>query len=413
MKKLESYVLEYRRAKSTDEPAPELKKVEGKPAKNNGSKGLWGISEPTDDDAVEPIDPTTYNNNMRKLAQKFDVEEDFFIMGEAGWGKTSIIEQFAKQNKRIVITVYLHQAQAEDLAGIPVPVKDRDGNVVQKMAMPDWAKVMKDNPDKQFLLFFDEMNQAAPDVMNALMPIVLKHEISRVEFDNFFVGAAGNFERENEGGISDLSGPLNSRFKPIIIWETDWDSAIEHLKKEWKDMIPADLFDLIGKYAQDVLVNPRELERNILKYTYRMRNKGTSPYLRVDDVLQRLQDLAKDNLTMSQKKDLAKMAEGIYQYIQTGDVSASSRGKARKDISMVPQQIIDAYKNGIEKGFIKNGGKKYGVSKENIHKIELDDEIMNAEMLDRLIANLEKQGLKFKYLKDDEWRKAGLEDPLV
>ena len=36
---------------------------------------------------------------------------------------------------------------------------------------------MKNHPDKQFLLFFDEMNQAADDVMNALMPIVLRNVV--------------------------------------------------------------------------------------------------------------------------------------------------------------------------------------------------------------------------------------------
>ena len=42
------------------------------------------------------------------------------------------------------------------------------------------------------------MNQAQPCVMNALMPIVLKNVICNVQFDNFMVGAAGNFEDENE-----------------------------------------------------------------------------------------------------------------------------------------------------------------------------------------------------------------------
>ena len=74
------------------------------------------------------------------------------------------------------------------------------------------------------------MNQAQPDVMNALMPIVLEHEIAgrkygptdkngKVTESNFFVGAAGNFEDENDA-VNELSGPLKSRFKPIIVWKT-------------------------------------------------------------------------------------------------------------------------------------------------------------------------------------------------
>ena len=162
---------------------------------------------------------------------KFKAQEPFFILGEAGWGKTSIIKDMAKRFKRQVITIYLDKAEKEDLGGIPAPIKNADGRVTRKMLAPDWAEYMADHPETQFLLFFDEMNQATPDIMNALMPIVLEHQICGKKYDNFFVGAAGNFEHENDA-VSDLSAPLTSRFKPIIVWETGteeaWHEAFEH-----------------------------------------------------------------------------------------------------------------------------------------------------------------------------------------
>ena len=112
----------------------------------------------------------------------------FFIQGEAGWGKTSIITGLAKSLGKTVITVYLDKAEATDLGGIPVPAKSKRGADYVKHLLPEWAKLIYDNPKTNFLLFFDEMNQAAPDVMNALMPIVLKTEICGIKFKQSFVG---------------------------------------------------------------------------------------------------------------------------------------------------------------------------------------------------------------------------------
>lgn len=408
MKKLNSFVLEYRTKK---EPTPNVKAISGKDAEKNGTQGLWGIDEPEDDEAIEePIDPKLMNKNMKRLMMKFKTEEDFFVIGEAGWGKTSIIKNFAKRNKRSVITVYLHQAQAEDLGGIPVPTNSKN-SVVQEMAMPAWAKIMLDNPEKKYLLFFDEMNQAAPDVMNALMPIVLEHEICGKKFKNFFVGAAGNFEYENEGGISELSGPLNSRFKPIIQWESgDWASTFNYLKKTWKDKVSEKLLDVLERNA-NLFVNPRELEHKVIQFAYKLKESGDYEWVDVDDILDRLNGLVKEDLTRTEQNDVKMVAESVYNFIQGKDDNSVGR-KSRKDISMVPKNIIQSYTNGMKNGFIDDGNKKYGVSEENIRKIEIDDEYMNAEMLDRLIAKLEADGVSFKYKTDAEWKKAGYADPL-
>ena len=81
------------------------------------------------------------------------------------------------------------------------------------------------------------MNQAAPDVMNALMPIILKNEICGKSFKNYIVGAAGNFEHENDA-VNELSEPLLSRFGGIITWKTggeaEWKSAFNWMKNKWE-----------------------------------------------------------------------------------------------------------------------------------------------------------------------------------
>ena len=111
----------------------ELNKFNGKDAEKNASDGLFGVNEPKDNEAVTPLDKSKLNKNMKRLLMKFKTQEDFFIIGRAGWGKTSIIKDLAKRFGREVVTVYLDKAQKEDLGGIPVPTKGKTG-AVQEMA---------------------------------------------------------------------------------------------------------------------------------------------------------------------------------------------------------------------------------------------------------------------------------------
>lgn len=402
------------------EEVDQLKKVQGKEAEKNGSHGVYAIDEPKDDDAVEPLDKDKLNKNMKRLLMKFKAQEDFFILGKAGWGKTSIIKDMAKRFKRSVITVYLDKAAKEDLGGIPVPVKDKDDDAVQKMAMPEWATIMKKNPDKQFLLFFDEMNQAAPDIQNALMPIVLEHEICGRKFDNFFVGAAGNFESENMA-VSELSGPLKSRFKPIIVWETEssesWKSAFDYLHKQWDEKLSKELIDKFEDNAE-IFENPREVDKKLLKFIYQLKQDGDYDYFDSEDYLDRLEGLAKEDLTRTQENNMKKLADDIFSFMnatenkdgQNEEKSGRSSNSSKKDMNMIPENIKTAIKNGMKFGYISQDGVKYGISEENI-KVIVDEEDCNAEMLERIINKFKADGIEFKFKKNDEWKKKGYADP--
>lgn len=404
------------RPKKNPDAGIDPEKQVGKAAEDNATGGRWAIDEPTDDDAKTPIDKESLNKNMKRLLMKLKSKEDFFIMGEAGWGKTSIIKSLAKKQGRSIITVYLDKAEAVDLGGIPVPVQSKNG-VHQELAMPAWASYMLEHKDKKFLLFFDEMNQAAPDVQNALMPIVLEHEICGVKFDNFFVGAAGNFESENDA-VSELSGPLKSRFKPLIIWESgDWSSVFKYLHKKWDDKLSKAFVNKFEENAE-LFVNPREVEHKIFKFVQELKNEGDFDYFDPEDYLDRLQGLAKDDLTRAQETSLTLLAEYIYNFMQ-GKSEEADNGRKKKDINMVGEVMLKQIKQGMKNGYItqEENGKnvKYGISKENIVKvcIECDEEqVLNAEMMERIIRKFEAENIKFKFEKDSEWKEKGYKDPL-
>ena len=395
------------------------KNVEGKPAEKNGSGGLYGIDEPISNKAVVEIPKEQLNKNMKRLLMKFRTEEDFFIIGKAGWGKTSIIRKLADRFDRKVEVVYLDKAVASDLGGIPVPGKTKKGHGRQEMLMPDWAAEMDENPDTNYLLFFDEMNQAAPDVMNALMPIVLEHEVCRTPFENFFVGAAGNFEDENDA-VNELSGPLRSRFKPLITWQTDWNAAFSHLHGKWDDVLGK---EFISKFEEneELFDNPREVEHKIFKFTSKLKKSGMYSEFDVEDYLDRLQDLVKSELSRDEKREVKKLAEYMYDYINdklAAKAEKLSRSTRNKGMDMVSDVTKNAIRKAMRQGYLEQReGKdqhtvRYGISRENI-AAAIDDKECNGEMLQRIINKLEADGVKFKFEKDSQWKKLGYKDPLA
>lgn len=423
MRNLYNYVFDEPRKKTINEANVNPERIVGKDAKKNGTGGKFAIDEPTDNDVVEPLSKDQLNKNMKRLLMKFKADEPFFIMGEAGWGKTSIIKSMAKRFGRTVITVYLDKCEATDLGGIPVPREDKRGNAYVDSAMPAWAQYMLEHDDQQFLLFFDEMNQADGAVMNALMPIVLETEVCGVKFDNFIVGAAGNFDHENDA-VNELSGPLKSRFKPIIVWETggdaEWKQAFDFMHKEWDSKLGEDgpaYIDLLHE-NRDLFQNPREVEHKILKWCSKMINTDDKDLFDVEDYLDRLEGLTKEDLNRTQEDKLKKLAEATYNLVN--GLSISPERKRSKGKEMMDETLKNTIKKAMRNGFMTNGPdssdkRKYGISKENAPLVFCDPEMTenacNREMFDRYINKLEADGLKFKYDTDAEWKDAGLVDP--
>ena len=423
MRNLYNYVFDEPRKKTINEANVNPERIVGKDAKKNGTGGKFAIDEPTDNDVVEPLSKDQLNKNMKRLLMKFKADEPFFIMGEAGWGKTSIIKSMAKRFGRTVITVYLDKCEATDLGGIPVPREDKRGNAYVDSAMPAWAQYMLEHDDQEFLLFFDEMNQADGAVMNALMPIVLETEVCGVKFDNFIVGAAGNFDHENDA-VNELSGPLKSRFKPIIVWETggdaEWKQAFDFMHKEWDGKLGEDgpaYIDLLQE-NRDLFQNPREVEHKILKWCSKMIDTDDKDLFDAEDYLDRLEGLTKEDLNRTQEDELKKLAEATYNLVN--GLPLSPERKRSKGKEMMDETLKNNIKKAMRNGFMTNGPdssdkRKYGISRENAPLIFCDPEMTenacNREMFDRYINKLEADGIKFKYETDAEWKKAGLVDP--
>ena len=111
----------------------------------------------------------------------------------------------------------------------------------------------------------------------------------------------------------------------------------------------------------------------------------------------------------SEEETMKKLAEQMFKFVNNIVDEEEKDPKGRKNREMVPQNVIEYIANGMKKGYIEQDGRKYGISRENILKIEEWD--FPREMLERTINKIEADGVTFKYQKDAEWEKAGYEDP--
>ena len=108
------------------------------------------------------------NDNIQSIIHKLEGDEDMIINTDFVVRTEEKITKLAKHaGYEDVITLYTDKMEPKDL----VPMSTNKGNL-----MPSWAKTIIDNQNKKYLLIFvfDKNNDK---VMNALMPIYLKHEL--------------------------------------------------------------------------------------------------------------------------------------------------------------------------------------------------------------------------------------------
>lgn len=381
-------------------------KMAGKDEEENGSNGTFAIDPPTEEDVALRYQKEGLSKNEKKVRMRMAAKQDFFIMGHAGWGKTQIIRKMAKRYGRTVITVYLDKAVKEDLGGIPVPVKKgllfRHSAI--ELAMPAWAAYMLEHPDTQFLLFMDEMNQADPGVQNALMPIIDEKVICNVKFDNYIVGAAGNYADENRA-VTDLSAPLKSRFGGIILWEDNtpetWAETFKYLHKGWDNVLGKDFVDVFEKHA-GLFNSPREVEKKIFGYVKNLKEEGITDDFDAEDYLSELRLVSKDDIDeRSKEKDLEEIAEYIYSYMTAG-AEANKPKERTKGRMQISQHVINTFRFGMPAGYIDFKGHDYLFTREGCYWLTAD---VNAEQIDHLIEMLESEDIHFKYETDAEAKK--------
>lgn len=411
----------------------------GVDAEDNGSNGIIEIDRYTVDDLGDLMSFKGHPSaNLRKLSNRFKSNADFMVIGERGWAKSQSIVKMAKMSGRHIVTVYLDKAEAADLGGIPVSRVGKRGDreaVWSQNALPPWAQVMFDEPKEKFLLFLDELNQAADDVLNAIMPIVEAKTICGIKFPNMIVGAAGNLTSENMNGLSDIlsNKPLCARLFPFK-WKThtdeEWASHFEWAHKEYDSKIGPEIIDYAAKY-KDMWSSPRDITKKIYKWCEENQN-GTN--LDVDDMVDELageSDFGGDDefkgciwedtdvSTSDQQKWLFDMASKLIDYAdgkfgrgkeekeETTDGGRKRGDGTKNPLSLIGRDAVEKLKKLLISGSVtseyEKGVGNFFVTQENIIDV-WDDENnpLNAEIIEKIVKQIEQEGKTVKYKTNKE-----------
>jgi hypothetical protein len=142
-----------------------------------------------------------------------------------GVGKSSVVKQVADDMGVGFYDVRLSQCEVGDIKGLPYNETDSSGSKCVKFAKPEW---WPRDPDSSGILFFDELNRASKDVLQAVFEICLDRRLDGEELPKGWrVVAAVNSDDEYD--VVELDPALHDRwfhieFDPSVSEWSDWAS---------------------------------------------------------------------------------------------------------------------------------------------------------------------------------------------
>jgi len=184
------------------------------------------------------------------------------VTGKSGYGKSEMVKQVAEELGYELIDFRLSEILPEDLVGIP---KLRDD--YYEYVPPKWLYEVKENPDKKYLLFLDEITQGTPEVLNICYKIFDKvTKVGNYELPNVAVVGATNYSDESNY-LNDLPIPLKNRACNIELNHSS-KIYIDYLMNKYKDNFSEaqkktknELKELLKQIIEDS--NPRSVDKAI------------------------------------------------------------------------------------------------------------------------------------------------------
>jgi hypothetical protein len=211
-------------------------------------------------DVIRTLSPNKAKNALRHAMKK---KRPVFLWGPPGIGKSDIVAQVTDEfTNSHLIDIRLSLWDPTDIKGIPY----FDSTNV-KMVWGAPSELPDEEMAAQYdniVVFFDEMNSAAPAVQAAAYQLILNRRVGQYKLpDNVIIVAAGN--READKGVTyRMPSPLANRFIHIemAVEFDDWFQwAVDN--NQHKDVVgyltfaKKDLYDFDPKSASRSFATPR------------------------------------------------------------------------------------------------------------------------------------------------------------
>jgi len=135
-------------------------------------------------------------------------KRSIMLHAKHGVGKSSVVKESADELGIQCVDVRLSQCEVGDIKGLPYTKTDDDGNKSVHFAKPEWYP--KD-PNSSGILFFDELNRASKEVLQAVFEICLDRRLDGLDLpDKWIIVSAVNSDDEYD--VVDLDPALQDRF---------------------------------------------------------------------------------------------------------------------------------------------------------------------------------------------------------
>lgn len=163
------------------------------------------------------------------------------LWGRPGVGKTSFVEELAKDMNCHLETVVGSTKQPHHVEGLPfLPKNKEDRGTGVNYESPVWVARLN-NTDKRPMLFLDEIPNCAPSVQSSLLELVRIGEVNEVSIpDETIVIAAGNPPEMLSAGHP-LEPPLANRFEHI-----EFEPSVEYVVEGFTSGFPQENYDEIS-----------------------------------------------------------------------------------------------------------------------------------------------------------------------
>ncbi|MGC8729674.1 MAG: ATP-binding protein, partial [Elusimicrobiales bacterium] len=160
-------------------------------------------------------------SNMLRILDNMDNPPALMVYGPPGIGKTSILKEFAESKNYELRVKHLSRMDTTDWSGIPK--MDKDQKYSEFLPISLFKK-----SDRKIVIFFDELNTAMPQVLNAALDVILEKKADSETFSkdaelpkNTIILAAGNLGPDEDGTyVEELSMAVKTRMIQAIL-ETD------------------------------------------------------------------------------------------------------------------------------------------------------------------------------------------------
>lgn len=173
------------------------------------------VSKEVRDLMADGMDLSTLPQHIEMM---YNARQNLMLWGDPGIGKTAMVEQFVRNMQKINPKFGYHyyplaSKEPADLIGVPATklVKDGSGKDILRTY---WA-IPNDLPtedDWEGVMFFDEFNNAAPAMQNAMQQLIQERRLGDYKLPKgAFIIAAGNPSNVN-AYTTEMQAPVKDRF---------------------------------------------------------------------------------------------------------------------------------------------------------------------------------------------------------